>query len=190
MSCKLIFTVVCVACMLICVIVIVRTFTLVPRQDVVIACKTTDKDYIKMTDDILKRFQQSLQFKTVSTKPGEVNRDQLLGLDNYIQKSTNLSFFKFFTLATDVKIIDIVLVTGQNAPTYYQNAPTIYQTPPLFIRTPHFFSKINRYKKNILCDSNVYKCLPMIRFCFNILFYYIFIDLFIKVINLINDECI
>jgi hypothetical protein len=118
--------------MLICVIVIVRTFTLVPRQDVVIACKTTDKDYIKMTDDILKRFQQSLQFKTVSTKPGEVNRDQLLGLDNYIQKSTNLSFFKFFTLATDVKIIDIVLVTGQNAPTYYQNAPTIYQNASTF----------------------------------------------------------
>ena len=86
MSCKLIFSVVCVACMLICVIVIVRTFTLVPRQDVVIACKTTVKDYINMTDDILKRFQQSLQFKTVSTKPGEVNRDQLLGLDNYIQK--------------------------------------------------------------------------------------------------------
>lgn len=97
MSCKQIFTVVFVACMLICVIVIVRTFTLVPRQDVVIACKTTDKDYIKITDDILKRFQQSLQFKTVSTKPGEVNRDQLLGLDNYIQKSKDLFFFTLFT---------------------------------------------------------------------------------------------
>ena len=130
MSCKLIFSVVCVACMLICVIVIVRTFTLVPRQDVVIACKTTDKDYINMTDDILKRFQQSLQFKTVSTKPGEVNRDQLLGLDNYIQKSTNLSFFKFFTLATDVKIIVLV------------KPPLFTKAPPLFTKTlPLFFPK-------------------------------------------------
>ena len=59
--------------------------------------------------------------------------------------------------------------TGQNAPTT-KTPPT--KTPPLF--------------------SNVYKCLPAIRFCSNILFlfYYIFINLFIKIINLINDDCI
>ena len=57
-------------------------------------------------------------------------------------------------------------------------------------KRPHFFSKINHYKQKKLCDSNVYKCLPTIRFCSNILFlfYYIFIKLFIKVINLINDD--
>jgi hypothetical protein len=70
------------------------------------------------------------------------------------------------------------MATGQNAPTFYKNAP--------------FFSTINHYKQNIFCDSNVYKCLPAIRFCSNILFlfYYIFINLFIKIINLINDDCI
>ena len=48
------------------------------------------------------------------------------------------------------------------------------------------------YKKNNVCDSNVYKCLPMIGFFSNILFlfYYIFINLFIKIINLISDDCI
>ena len=71
--------------------------------------------------------------------------------------------------------------------------PLFIKTPPLFTKTPHFFLlKINHYKKNILCDSNVYKCLPTIHFCLNILFlfYYIWIKLFIKVINLINDDCI
>ena len=60
--------------------------------------------------------------------------------------------------------------------------------PPLPKR-PHV---INHYKKIIICDSNVYKCLPAISFCPNILllFYYIFINLFIKIINLINDDCI
>ena len=59
-------------------------------------------------------------------------------------------------------------------------------------KRPHFFPKINHYKKKYFCDSNVYKCLPGIRFCSNILFlfYYIFINLFIKIINLINDDCI
>ena len=60
------------------------------------------------------------------------------------------------------------------------------------VKTPPFFSTINHYKQNIFCDSNVYKCLPAIRFCSNILFlfYYIFINLFIKIINLINDDCL
>ena len=72
----------------------------------------------------------------------------------------------------------------QNQSATGQNVPTT-KTPPLF-------SKINLYKRNIFCDSNVYKCLPAIRFCSNILFllYYIFINLFIKIINLINDDCI
>jgi hypothetical protein len=59
---------------------------------------------------------------------------------------------------------------------------------PLFSpKRPHV---INLYKKIIICDSNVYKCLPAITFCPNIflLFYYIFINLFIKIINLINDD--
>jgi hypothetical protein len=45
---------------------------------------------------------------------------------------------------------------------------------------------------NTLACSNVYKCLPAIRFYLNILFlfYNIFINLFIKIINLINDDCI
>jgi hypothetical protein len=38
-----------------------------------------------------------------------------------------------------------------------------------------FFLKINHYKKNILCDSNVYKCLPTIHFCSNILFLFYYI---------------
>ena len=69
------------------------------------------------------------------------------------------------------------LATGQNAPTT--------KTPPLF-------SQKNHYKKKKNCDSNVYKCLPAIHFCSNILFLlnYIFINLFIKIINLINDDCI
>ena len=88
----------------------------------------------------------------------------------------------------------------QNAPTFHQNVPTFYQNTPTFHQDarPHFltkrpiFSKINHYKKIIICDSNVYKCLPAIRFCSNILFllYYIFINLFIKIINSINDDCI
>ena len=63
--------------------------------------------------------------------------------------------------------------------------------PHFLPKRPYFFSKINYYKRNILCDSNVYKCHPAIRFCSNILFlfYYIFINLFIKIINLINDDC-
>jgi hypothetical protein len=63
---------------------------------------------------------------------------------------------------------------------------------PHFLQKRPIFSTINHYKQNIFCDSNVYKCLPAIRFCSNILFlfYYIFINLFIKIINLINDDCI
>jgi hypothetical protein len=87
----------------------------------------------------------------------------------------------------------------QNSPTFYQNAhylpKRLHFSPkrPHFLpKRPTFFSKINHYKKNMLCDSNVYKCLPTIRVCSNILFlfYYIFINIFIKVINLINDDCI
>jgi hypothetical protein len=70
-------------------------------------------------------------------------------------------------------------------PLFTKNDPTLYQNAP-------FFSKINHYKTNFICDSNVYKCVPAIRFCSNILFlfYYICINLFIKIINLINDDCI
>ena len=87
------------------------------------------------------------------------------------QKSRKVTFQK-------VVVFIFEMATGQNAPTFYQNVP--------------FFSTINHYKQNIFCDSNVYKCLPAIRFCSNILFllYYIFINLFIKIINLINDDCI
>jgi hypothetical protein len=81
--------------------------------------------------------------------------------------------------------------TGQNAPTFYQNAPTFHQNSPTFYQNAPLFSKDN-HKINIFCDSNVYKCLHSICFCSNILFlfYYIFINLFIKIINLINDDCI
>jgi hypothetical protein len=83
-------------------------------------------------------------------------------------------------------------------PTFHQNAPTFYQNAPLYFQNKSLST-------NILCDSNVYKCLPTILFCSNILFlfyqgfisyyinpwfYYIFINLVIKAINLINDDCI
>jgi hypothetical protein len=55
---------------------------------------------------------------------------------------------------------------------HYQNAP--YQNALLF-------SKINRYQKNNFCDLNVCKCLPTIRFVR--IFYFCFINLFIKIIN-------
>ena len=72
-------------------------------------------------------------------------------------------------------------VTGQNAPTT--------KTPPT--KRTHFFFQNKSLSKNNFCDSNVYKCLPAIRFCSDILFlcYYIFINLFIKIINLIHDDC-
>ena len=63
-------------------------------------------------------------------------------------------------------------------PHFSQKRHHFYENAPLF-------SKINHNKKNIFCDSNVYKCLPAIRFCLNVLFlfYYIFINLFIYKTN-------
>jgi hypothetical protein len=54
---------------------------------------------------------------------------------------------------------------------------------------PHVITNQTDHRSTF--DSNVNKCLPAIRFCLNILFlfYYIFINLFIKIINLINDDC-
>ena len=46
--------------------------------------------------------------------------------------------------------------TGQNAPTFLPKRHTFFQN--------------KYYKKKFLCDSNVHKCLPAIRFCSNILF--------------------
>ena len=109
-----------------------------------------------------------------------------------IWASLTLKFIKKNVCSYSVEFEAAILLFGnrskrphyQNAPTFYQNALTFYQNAPLF-------SKINYNKKKKLCDSNVYKCLPAIRFCSNILFlfYYIFINLFIKIINLINDDC-
>ena len=58
----------------------------------------------------------------------------------------------------------------------------------------HFFPKQFNF-----CDSNVNKCLPVIRFCSNIFFCTCIvcheinnmnIHLFIRIINLIHDDCI
>ncbi|XP_076070913.1 N-fatty-acyl-amino acid synthase/hydrolase PM20D1.2-like isoform X1 [Mytilus galloprovincialis] len=87
MSCKQICITLAAVCSVLLVIVLVRTFTLVPRKDAVIACKTADSDFIKLTDQIVKRFQRALQIKTISFKRGEYNRDQLLLLSSHLEKS-------------------------------------------------------------------------------------------------------
>jgi hypothetical protein len=73
-------------------------------------------------------------------------------------------------------------VTGQNAPTT--------KTPPT--KRTHFFSKINHYQQIIFVIQMFINIFPRFVFVriFGFLFYYIFINLFIKIINLIHDDCV
>lgn len=87
MSCRNVFSIIWIVLFTITVIVILRTISLSHRKDDVTFCKSTDMDYIKATNEIVKRFQDSLRFKTVSTKQGDYNREQLVLLNNYLEKS-------------------------------------------------------------------------------------------------------
>ena len=85
-SLKRIFSLLFLIFSIVLVIVIVRTFTLAPRKISAPECKPYDTDFIKADRDVVQRFQQALQFQTISYSPHVYNRDELVKLREFIIK--------------------------------------------------------------------------------------------------------
>ena len=81
-----IFTLLTLVFITLLVIVIIRTFTLAPRKISAPECKPYDTDFIKADGNVVKRFQQALRFKTVSTAPHVYNAEELVKLREFIVK--------------------------------------------------------------------------------------------------------
>ncbi|KAL8595180.1 hypothetical protein ACOMHN_013853 [Nucella lapillus] len=66
------------------VVVVIRTFTFQVRTDQVRKCKSSDADFIPLTEKRLENFRQALRYQTVSTDFGDYNREELGRLGKFI----------------------------------------------------------------------------------------------------------
>jgi len=71
--------------------VIVRTFTVKPRTILAPPCTEDESGFIRADKEMIKRFQTSLKFETISWEPGVYNVEELLNIQEFI-KSCMLSF--------------------------------------------------------------------------------------------------
>lgn len=69
------------------VIIVARTFTYTVSSIEKPACSPIDSDYIKADDEAIRRFQQALRYKTVSTETGDARR--LPELQNELKRLLN-----------------------------------------------------------------------------------------------------
>nr|XP_022296834.1 N-fatty-acyl-amino acid synthase/hydrolase PM20D1-like [Crassostrea virginica] len=69
------------------IIIIIRTATFSVRLDSVRSCRLTDDDFIRVTDDVLTRFQEVLRFKTISTNQHQYDTVELQKMVDFVHSA-------------------------------------------------------------------------------------------------------
>ena len=74
------------------IIIIIRTATFSVRLDSVRSCRLTDDDFIRVTDDVLTRFQEVLRFKTISTNQHQYDTIELQKMVDFVHSGVCYCF--------------------------------------------------------------------------------------------------
>ena len=74
------------------IIIIIRTATFTVRLDPVRSCRLTDDDFIRVTDDVLTRFQEVLRFKTISTNQHQYDTVELQKMVDFVHSGVCCCF--------------------------------------------------------------------------------------------------